>query len=130
MGTRVTPSYAKAFMGWFEDEFVYTYNPAPTVWKRFIGDIFVIWAHGLESLNDVVQYLNTCLPSIKFEAEQSCSEIHFLDVTVSIDEHRQLQTDLYTKPTDSHNYMNYTGAHPRHCRDRMPYSQCLRLKRI
>ena len=130
MGTRVAPSYANTFMGWFEDEFVYTYNPAPMVWKRFIDDIFVIWTHGLERLNAFVHHLNNCLPSIKFEAEQSCSEIHFLDVTVSIDEQHNLQTDLYTKPTDSHNYLNYKSAHPRHCRDGIPYSQFLRLKRI
>ena len=122
MGTRVAPSYANTFTGWFKDKFVYTYNPAPTVWKRFIDDIFVIWTHGIESLNDPIHYLNTYLPSIKFEAEQSCSEIHFLHVTVSIDEHHQLQMDLYTKPTDSHNYLN-------HCRDGIPFSQFLGLKR-
>ena len=130
MGTKVAPSYANTFMGWYEDQFVYTYTPAPKVWKRFIDDIFVIWTHGQESLNDFVHYLNNCLPSIKFEAETSTSHIHFLDVTVSINEQHQLQTDLYTKPTDSHNYLNYKSAHPRHCRDGIPYSQFLRLKRI
>ena len=51
-------------------------------------------------------------------------------MTVSIDRHHNLQTDLYTKPTDSHNYLNYKSAHPRHCRDGIPYSQFLQLKRI
>ena len=53
-----------------------------------------------------------------------------MDVTVSLDEGYNLQTDLYTKPTDSHNYLNYKNAHPRHCRNGIPYSQFLRLKRI
>ena len=130
MGTRVAPSYANTFMGWFEDTFVYPHNPSPIVWKRFIDDIFIIWTHGRDSLNDFVSYLNGCLPSIKFEAESSTAEVHFLDVTVSIDADHNLQTDLYTKPTDSHNYLNYRSAHPRHCRDGIPYSQFLRLKRI
>ena len=130
MGTRVAPSYANTFMGWFEDTYVYTYNPAPTVWKRFIDDIFVIWTHGHESLMNFVHHLNNCLPSIKFEADTSTVEVHFLDVTVSLDEGYNLHTDLYTKPTDSHNYLNYKSAHPRHCRDGIPYSQFLRLKRI
>ena len=130
MGTRVAPSYANTFMGWFEDEFVYTHDPSPLVWKRFIDDIFIIWTHGLESLQDFYQHLNNCLPSIKFEMDQSTSHIHFLDVTVSIDDQHSIQTDLYTKPTDSHNYLNYKSAHPRHCRDGIPYSQFLRLKRI
>ena len=49
---------------------------------------------------------------------------------MSLDTHHHLQTDLYTKPTDSHNYINYISAHPRHCRDGIPFSQFLRLKRI
>ena len=130
MGTRVAPSYANTFMGWFEDKFVYTHDPAPLVWKRFIDDIFIIWTNGIESLNTFFEYLNNCLPSIKFEMDQSITQIHFLDVTVSIDEQHNIQTDLYTKPTDSHNYLNYNSAHPRHCRDGIPYSQFLRLKRI
>ena len=114
MGTTEAPSYAYAntFMGWFEDVFVYTHYPSLLVWKKFF------------------QYLNNCFPSIKFETDQSTSHIHFLDVTVSIDDHHNIQTDLYTKPTDSHNYLNYKSAHPRHCRAGIPYSQFLRLKRI
>ena len=130
MGTRVAPSYANTFMGWFEDQFVYTYTPEPIIWKRFIDDIFIIWTHGQESLNTFVQHLNHCLPSIKFEADTSTSCIHFLDVTVSLDINHDLETDLYTKPTDSHNNLNYRSAHPRHCRDGIPYSQFLRLRRI
>ena len=66
----------------------------------------------------------------QFEAESSTLHVNFLDVTVSLDEQHSIQTDLYTKPTDSHNYLNYNSAHPRHCRDGIPYSQFLRLKRI
>ena len=128
MGTRLAPSYANTFMGWFEDVFVYTHDPSPLVWKRFIDDIFIIWTHGLESLRAFFQYLNNCLPSIKFEMDQSTSHIHFLDVTVSIDDQHNIQTDLYTKPTDSHNYLNYKSAHPRHCRDGIPYSHTCALK--
>ena len=130
MGTRVAPSYANTFMGWFEDQYVYTYTPEPKVWKRFIDDIFVIWTHGIDSLNQFIHHLNNCLPSIKFEADLSTTEIHFLDVTVSLDKQHNIKTDLYTKPTDSHNYLKYNSAHPRHCRDGIPYSQFLRLKRI
>ena len=100
------------------------------VWKRFIDDIFVIWTHGIDSLNQFIYHLNNCLPSIKFEADVSITEIHFLDMTVSLDEQHNIQTDLYTKPTDTHNYLKYNSAHPRHCRDGIPYSQFLRLKRI
>ena len=45
-------------------------------------------------------------------------------------ENGKVETDLYSKPTDSHNYLLYSSAHPRSCRDSIPYSQFLRIRRI
>ena len=42
----------------------------------------------------------------------------------------EIWTDLYCKPTDSHNYLHYDSAHPEHNKRSLPYSQYLRLKRI
>ena len=42
-------------------------------------------------------------PTIKFTADWS-KTINFLDVTVSIAE-GVIETDLYVKPTDSHQYL-------------------------
>ena len=130
MGTRVAPCYANTIMGWFEDTYVYNYQPSPHLWKRYIDDIFVVWTNGAPTLITFFQYLNGCLPSIKFEMEQSQEKVNFLDVTVTLNSEGTLVSDLYTKPTDSHNYLDYRSAHPRHCRSGIPYSQFLRLKRI
>ena len=130
MGTRVAPCYANTFMGWFEDMFVYSYHTLPELWKRYIDDIFVIWTHSDQELNEFIAYLNHCMPSIKFEAEISQETVNFLDVKVSLDPEGHIITDLYTKPTDSHNYLDYRSAHPKHCRSGIPYSQFLRLRRI
>ncbi len=36
---------------------------------------------------------------------------------VKIDkEHKRVYTDLFTKDTDTHNYLHYTSAHPIHCK--------------
>ena len=48
---------------------------------------------------------------------------------VSIQDHK-ISTDLYTKPTDAHDYLLYSSAHPQKCKDSIPYSQFLRIKRI
>ena len=40
-------------------------------------------------------------PKIKFEIHLSTNEVHFLDVTVSLN-HGGLRTTLFTKPTDPH----------------------------
>ena len=41
-----------------------------------------------------------------------------------------IQTSLYWKPTDSHDYLLFSSAHPRHCLTSTPYSQFLRIRRI
>ena len=131
MGTKVAPSYANTFMGWYEEKYVYTYPKQPLLWKRFIDDIFVIWHHTQNELDEFVTFLNSRMPSIKFEADISDTEVHFLDVTVKID-HSQgiINTTLYTKPTDAHNYINYESCHQKSCRNGIPYGQFLRLRRI
>ena len=41
-----------------------------------------------------------------------------------------LQTDLYTKETDSRTYLSFDSAHPNHIYSGIVYSQCLRIRRI
>ena len=53
MGTKLAPSYANWFMSKFEQDHVYTYHLQPTLWKRFIDDIFLIWPHGMDSFNRI-----------------------------------------------------------------------------
>ena len=113
MGTKVAPSFANTFMGWFERKYVYTYHKQPLIWVRFIDDIFQIWPHGMEEFKKFEEHLNNCVPSIKFETEISVSSVHFLDTTVSIDNvTNTITASLYTKPTDSHSYLSYTSCHP------------------
>ena len=50
MGTKLAPSYANFFMSKFEQDHVNTYHLQPILWKRFIDDIFLIWTHGMDSL--------------------------------------------------------------------------------
>ena len=131
MGTKVAPSFANTYMGWFESNHVYTYHIQPLLWVRYIDDIFVIWQHGKETFSDFVTHLNQCVPSIKFETDISDSQVHFLDVTVSLDQETNLiSTSLYTKPTDAHNYLSFLSCHPRNCKTGIPYSQFLRIRRI
>ena len=42
----------------------------------------------------------------------------------------KIESTLYTKPTDSHAYLRYNSSHPRSCKDNIPYSQLLRIKKI
>jgi len=130
MGTKVAPSFAILFMADFEDKHVYTYQPQPSLWLRYIDDIFLIWEHSSETLNDFMDHLNACHPSIKFTSEVSQEKVNFLDTTVHLTTDGTLYTTLYSKPTDSHNYLRFESAHPQHCKTSLPNSQFLRLRRI
>ena len=130
MGTKVAPAYANTVMGWYEEKYVYSYHKQPLLWKRFIDNIFVIWQYNEADLDEFVTYLNASLSSIKFEVDKSYTEAHFLDVTLNLNRTGQLSTTLYTKPTDSHNYINFSSCHQKSCRMGIPYGQFLRLRRI
>ena len=39
-------------------------------------------------------------------------------------------TDVYHKPTDTHQYLNFKCCHTPHVKRGIPYSEALRLKRI
>ena len=60
-------------------------------------------------------------------SEWSKTSINFLDFTLSLIE-GVMETDLFVKPTDSHQYLQSSSCHPFHCQKGIPYSQALRLK--
>ena len=130
MGTKTAPSLANIFMADLEKSMLEKSPIQPLVWWRYIDDIFSIWTSGEQTLSEFVTRLNDNHPTIKFSVEYSNTEIPFLDTKVKIGEDRKAYTSLHTKPTDTHTYLHYRSAHPRHCKQSGPYSQLLRVKRI
>ena len=39
-------------------------------------------------------------------------------------------TDLYVKPTDTHQYLDSSSCHPYHCKKSIPYCQAVQLNRV
>ena len=56
--------------------------------------------------------------------------INFLDINFSFDKNKDLQTDLYRKPTDARAYLHFNSCHPPHSFAGSVKSQALRLRRI
>ena len=129
MGTKLAPSYANLFMTKFEQNHVCTYHLQPTLWKRFIDNIFMMWPHGKNSLLEFMKCLNTVHPTIKFTSTISQTEIAFLDLIIYI-RGKKLYTRLHTKNTDRHMYLSFHSEHPMSLIRSIPYSQFLRLKGI
>ena len=129
IGTRMAPSYANIFMDKLERQLISNALIKPHTWWRFIDDIFIVWTEGEESLKEFIDYLNAAHRTIKFTSKWSYSEIEFLDVKV-INDSGKLETDVYIKPTDSHQYLHRTSCHPNACKKGIPFAQALRLRRI
>ena len=115
-------------MAELEDEFLRKAQFKPYLWWRYIDDIFFLWQLGEEKLKSFIDNINKMHPTIKFTADWSKISINFLDVTVSIA--GVIETDLYVKPTDSHQYLLSSSCHPFYCKKGIPYSQALRLNRF
>ena len=115
IGTKMAPPYAIIFMDSLEKDILSNILLKPLVWWRYIDDIFMMWEHGEETLKT----LNCYHPTIKFTAEYSRAKINFLDVTV-IKKGNQLVTDLYIKPTDTHQYLHASSCHVFHCKKSIP----------
>ena len=73
--------------------------------------------------------INKIHPTINFTAEWSNISIYFLNVTVSLIE-GVIETDLYVKPTESHQYLQSSSCHSFYCKKGTPNSQVLRFNRI
>ena len=139
MGTPMAPNYANLFMDDFEQNLINDFHKQtgkkPLVWWRYIDDIFCIWTDGEESLKDFIDFtqnysVNKKLRStMKFTVNQSTNEVNFLDECVKLKDGK-IVTTVYSKPTDSHLYLNIRSNHPYHIIRNIPKSQFLRLRRI
>ena len=62
MGTPFAPNYANIFMAEIEKNILENppQNKRPTLWRRFIDDIFMVWPHGHTALHQFLEHIN-CL---------------------------------------------------------------------
>ena len=112
-----------------ETNFLDTQEFKLLLWFRYIDDVFFIWTHGKEKLEEFLKDFNNYHPNIKLTHEFNKESIPFLDLKVSLSG-GQLTTDLHIKSTDKHQYLHYTSAHPDHTKRSIDFSQALRVSRI
>ena len=94
-------------------------NVQPLLWLQYLNDIFCIWTDGLEKLKGFFSYLHSCHPTIKFTMDYSDTTNNFLDVSVTKNSTKS-STDLFTKDTDSYQYLHATSCHPYSCKKIYP----------
>lgn len=90
MGIIYAPNYAKLFMTWSEEQFIYPvylqwwniFKICP-IYLRYIDEIFLIWNGIKEELDKFALKINNCHPITELEYHISKNQINFLVTTVS-----------------------------------------------
>ena len=121
IGTKFVPPYSILLMAELEEGILRKAEFKPYLWWRYVDHIFFLWEHGEGKLKSFIDNINKMHPTIKFTADWSKTSIKFLDVTVSITE-GIVETDLYVKPTESHQYLLPSSCHPFYRKKGIPYS--------
>ena len=138
MGTRLAPTYATLSMGYLEQKmYVYMRDVLSTTefnefhdnWLRYLDDCFVIWKDSFGDITNFHQFLNNMNDKIKFTLECNKNKLNFLDVCV-YKEDEKIETDVFYKPTDSHNYVSFNSNHPKHIIKNIPYTLARRINNI
>ena len=98
-GTAIGMKFAEyyvLFMAELEEQILRKAEFKLYLWWRYIDDIFFLWKHGEEKLKSFIDNINKMHPTIKFTTDWSKAS----SITEGI-----IDTDLYVKPTDSHQYL-------------------------
>ena len=103
--------------------------------KSYMNDGFIFWSLKL-NFENFKTCLNTMHPSIKFtfenleiiyENEKKVQILNLLDVKIILHEDNSVETDIYYKPTNTHDYLPYDSAHLDHTKNNIPYNLAKRI---
>jgi hypothetical protein len=96
----------------FEQKAISIAIKKPARWYRYADDIFAVWSHGKDDLQDFLQHLHNIHKSIEFtmEAEQDRT-MPFLDVLVSRRLDGTLGHMVYRKSTHMDLYLHTKLEH-------------------
>ena len=111
LGSPLSPAVANIFMARLEERALEQFSPRPSMWFRFVDDVFsIVKRHAVDSL---LKHLNNQHPSIQFTREmEESGKLPFLDLAVKRCEGGTLATSVYRKPTHSGRYLNFKSNAP------------------
>ena len=140
MGTPMAVNFANLFMSQFEELLLSLYNEQffelPSLWLRYIDDIFFVWEGDEQSLKRFLKFCNefsknkNMESNIRFTYDISAKSVNFLDTSVMVEQNGNLTATLYSKPTASHLYFHSSSFHPPHLIMSLPKSQFIRIRWI
>ena len=89
----------------------------------------MLYQHDKKELKKFLEILNSYHFTVKFPANYSRKKMSILDAKV-IKKENQLATELYLRPTDTHQYLHVRSCEFFHSKKSVPFSQALRLNRV
>jgi hypothetical protein len=124
MGCKCGPSVANLYLYNLERKWVALNRPL--LYKRFIDDICLI--NKKDAINK--QELNNQFDNLKLNIVTD-KTVSFLDLNISIDTYKKrIKFWLYTKPTNTFQYLHINSNHPKHIFRNIPKSRFIQLRRI
>jgi len=128
MGKQYAPNFANLYMCDWEEKILRSLpGPKPTLWLRYIDDIFGLWEGPLSHLLDFLEVANSFDDNIKLTCNSSLLNIQFLDLVIFKNLNQTLSTMVFLKPTSSLRLIHPKSLHPRHTKIGVIYSQVLRF---
>ena len=85
MGTKCAPTFANIFMASVEKFLAMRRGRGavePSLWLRFIDDIWVVWPGLGDGFSEFLAELNSFHPPLEYTAEESTTSINFLDLRI------------------------------------------------
>jgi hypothetical protein len=129
IGSHLGMKYACTYLREWEQELFEKSDRLPTHYWRYVDDVWGLWEHGLEKLQEFHKLSNSLHPQIKTELRFSSQQIDFLDVNIKIKD-GFIQTEFFSKDTDKHMSLQVTSSHPNSVKTAIPYGLGIRAKRI
>ena len=133
LDTKMAFAFANIFMANIETQILSNSVTKPTIWKRYIDDIFSLQDVNKPDIDKFIEQANSHYPTIKFTAEISNTEITFLDTVVykgkRFRDHSILDIKTHFKPTETFQYTHFSSSHPSGVKKGFVKGEALRLLR-
>jgi hypothetical protein len=112
MCSPLAPVIANFYVEHFKQKAISAEIKKPARWYRYVNDIFVVWSHGKDDLQDFLQHLNNTHKSNEFTMEiEQGRTLPFLHVLVSRRLDGTLGHMVYRKSTHTDLYLHAKSEH-------------------
>jgi hypothetical protein len=113
MGSPLFPVLCNLYLEDLESRALSSFTPKPSLFVRYVDDIFIIWPEDISPLEELLAHFNSFYATTKFTVErEKDASIPFLDVKVTR-KNGKVTTEVYRKPTDTGLYLQYDSNHPK-----------------